>query len=73
MVAVELLRAVSNWNDLGYGNFSLDFIRNKEKQKVDFLIADGRKAMLLIETKLSEIKASADLIKFQQYLKVPTA
>ena len=71
MVAMELLRAVSNWRDLGYGSFSLHFIRNKEKREVDFLIVDGRTPLLLIETKLSEKQASADLIKFQQYLEVP--
>ena len=71
MVALELLRAVSNWNDLGYGSFLLHFIRNKEKREVDFLIANGRKPLLLVETKLSEKQASADLIKFQQHLKVP--
>jgi predicted AAA+ superfamily ATPase len=71
MVALELLRAICNWNDLGYGNFSLHFIRNKEKREVDFLVADGRKPFLLIETKLAEVRASADLIRFQQRLKVP--
>ena len=71
MVAMELLRAVSNWNDLGYGSFSLHFIRNKEKREVDFLIADGRTPLLLVEAKLSETRASADLIKFQQHLGVP--
>lgn len=71
MIALELLRAVSNWNDLGYGNFSLHFVRNKEKREVDFLIADGRKAVLLVETKLSEKQASGDLIRFQQHLDVP--
>lgn len=71
MVALELLRAVSNWNDLGYGSFSLHFIRSREKREVDFLIADGRKPVLLVETKLSEKKASADLMRFQQHLAVP--
>ena len=71
MVALELFRAVSNWNDLGYGSFSLHFIRNKEKREVDFLIVDGRKPVLLVETKLSEKQASGDLIRFQQRLNVP--
>jgi len=39
MVATELCRAVTQWNDLGFGKFSLHFIKNKEKQEVDFLIA----------------------------------
>ncbi len=71
MVALELLRAVSNWNDIGYGSFSLHFVRDREKREVDFLIADGRRPRLLIETKLSDGKASAGLLRFQKQLKVP--
>ena len=61
----------TTWNDLGCGNFSLHFIRNKEKQEVDFLIADGRRGVLMVEAKLSEYQASGDLVKFQQQLKLP--
>jgi uncharacterized protein len=71
MVALELWRAVTNWNDLGYGEFSLHFLKNKEKQEVDFVIANGRKPLLLIETKLSEQEPSQALRKFQRALKVP--
>jgi predicted AAA+ superfamily ATPase len=51
MVALELRRAVPNWNDLGHGAFSLHFLKNKEQQEVDFLIADGGKPFLLVEAK----------------------
>ncbi|MBN2071124.1 MAG: ATP-binding protein [Candidatus Krumholzibacteriota bacterium] len=71
MIAMELLRAVSSWNDIGYGDFTLHFLRDKEKREVDFLIADGRKPMLLVETKLSDTQASADLVRFQKHLKIP--
>lgn len=71
MVALELLRAVSNWNDIGYGRFSLHFLRDKEKREADFLIANDRKPLLMIETKLSDGKASTDLLRFQKQLKVP--
>jgi predicted AAA+ superfamily ATPase len=71
MVALELLRAISSWNDIGHGSFSLHFLRDKEKREVDFLIANGRKPLLMIETKLSDRKASADLLRFQKQLKVP--
>jgi uncharacterized protein len=71
MVAIELWRAVTNWNDLGYGNFSLHFIRNKEHQEVDFLIANRRKPVALIEAKMSDSKPSATLKKFQNPLGIP--
>jgi uncharacterized protein len=71
MVALELWRATTNWNEFGYGEFSLHFLKNKEKQEVDFLIADGRKPLLLIEAKLSETQPSPALKKFQISLDIP--
>jgi len=71
MVALELYRAVTLWTDLGWGNYSLHFIKNKEQQEVDFLIADENKPLLLIEAKLSNTQPSEALLKFQSYLKIP--
>lgn len=71
MVAMELWRAVTNWNDLGYGRFSLHFIRNKEQQEVDFLIANGRKPVVFIEAKASDTQPSSALKKFQNALSIP--
>jgi hypothetical protein len=71
MIALELWRAVTNWNDLGHGQFSLHFIKNKEKQEVDFLIANNRKPFLLIEAKLSESTPTVALRKFQSALNIP--
>jgi predicted AAA+ superfamily ATPase len=70
-VALELWRAVSTWNDRGWGQFDLHFIRNKEKEEVDFLISSKDKPFLLIETKLSDDNISKSLIKFQSVLGVP--
>jgi len=58
MVALELWRAVTSWNDMGYGSFSLHFIKNKEQQEVDFLIAKERNPFLLVEAKLSEMEVA---------------
>jgi len=71
MVALELFRAVSNWNDLGFGNFSLHYLRNRDKQEVDFLLSNNQKPFLLIETKLSDNHVTKSLIKFQNMLKIP--
>jgi predicted AAA+ superfamily ATPase len=71
MVALELLRAISNWNDLGLGVFALHYIRNKEKEEADFLIVDNNHPFLLVETKLSEDQVSKSLFKFQSKLNVP--
>jgi predicted AAA+ superfamily ATPase len=71
MTALELWRAVNTWNDLGYGNFSMHYIRNKQKEEVDFLIANDRKPVLLVEAKINDEQVSKPLQKFQEILKVP--
>ena len=71
MVALELWRAVYNWNDLGAGEFSLHYIRNRDKEEVDFVIANKNKPILLIETKLSDHEPSRTLKKFQSKLLIP--
>ncbi len=71
MVALELYRAVTGWNDMGYGTFSLHFIKNKEQQEVDFVIANEGEPVVLIEAKLKDRKPSKALRKFQAFLKRP--
>ncbi len=71
MVAIELYRAVTAWNDRGYGGFALHFIKNKEQQEVDFLLVRDGAPFLLIEAKFSDMKPSAALCKFQLMLDVP--
>jgi uncharacterized protein len=71
MVALELCRAVSNWNEMGYGRFGLNFIRTKDQLEVDFLIVDEGRPALLIDAGASAQQSSSALIKFQNALKVP--
>lgn len=71
MVAAEVFRAVALWNDMGYGDFSLHFIRNKEHQEVDLMIANNREPFLLLEAKLTDIQPSKSLIYFQRTLNIP--
>ena len=71
MVAMELLRAVRSWNEWGWGDFGLHYLRNKEKKEVDFLLTKGHAPFLLIETKLTDTTPSAALVEFQSILKIP--
>ncbi|MFC2171544.1 ATP-binding protein [Acidobacteriota bacterium] len=71
MIASELWRAVTGWNHMGFGSFTLHFIRDKEKREVDFLIADRNEPLLLIEAKQSEIRPSSELRRFQSVLGIP--
>lgn len=71
MVALELLRAVTNWNDRGWGNYALHYVRNREHQEVDFLIAERNRPLLLIEAKSADTTPAPALLKFQRELNVP--
>lgn len=71
MAALELYKAIFSWNELGYGNFGLHYIKNKEKEEVDFLISNNNKPLLLIEAKNSDAKPSKPLINFQGILNIP--
>lgn len=71
MVAIELYRAVNGWNDMGYGAFSLHFIKNKDQQEVDFIIANDGDPVILIEAKRADVEPSKALRKFQDFLKTP--
>ena len=59
------------WNDLGLADFSLHFIKDKEKREVDFLIAKDGSPFLMIEAKLSETQVARTLISFQNRLQIP--
>ena len=54
LVACHLLKAVHFWTDTGEGAFELHYLRNREKQEVDFLVTRDRKAWLAVECKLSD-------------------
>jgi uncharacterized protein len=70
-VAIELLRAVASWNELGFGRFSLHFIRTKDQLEVDFLLVEDGRPLLLVDAALEARQPSPALIKFQDALKVP--
>ena len=71
MVALELLRAVSAWREMGMGEYSLHFIRDKEKREVDFLIARDGVPWVLVEVKKSAKEPLSPALRyFAQQLNV---
>ena len=70
MVALELYRAVSSWNELGFGSFSLHFIKNRDQQEIDFLIADAGRPFIMIEAKLNDDQPTTAFRKFQKILNI---
>lgn len=63
-VACHLLKAVEGWTDLGFGDFELRYLRDKQKREVDFVVVRDRKPWFLVEVKLSDTNLSPSLAYF---------
>lgn len=64
LVAAHLLKACHFWTDTGEGEFDLHYLRNKEKQEIDFLIIRDGVPWLPVEAKLSDAAPSPSWAKF---------
>jgi len=64
MVAVHLLKTCNYWNDTGQGEFELFYLRNREKQEIDFLIVRDGRPWLPIEVKTGDDNPSQNWKKF---------
>ena len=68
LVACHLLKAVEGWTDLGYGDFSLGYLRDKSRREVDFVVVRDGEPWFLVEVKKSEESLSDALGFFQRRL-----
>jgi uncharacterized protein len=73
LVACHLLKAVEGWTDLGFGDFELRYLRDKQKREVDFVVVKDRRPWFLVEVKLSETSLSPSLAHFQAQTKAAHA
>jgi uncharacterized protein len=73
LVACHLLKACDYWTDTGEGAFALAYMRNKEKEEIDFLVLRDGKPWLPVEAKLTDDTPSRHWRKFLGYLKCPRA
>lgn len=64
MIANHLLKACHFWTDAGYGTFGLSFLRNKEKQEIDFLVTKDGRPWLPVEAKLGNAAPSPNWSRF---------
>ena len=71
MVGSHLLKLVHFYNDTGQASLHLSYLRNKEKQEVDFILLNKKKPVLTIEVKLSDYNLDKTFLKFQKILKTP--
>lgn len=70
MIAVHLLKACNYWSDIGYAKFELFYLRNKEKEEIDFLITKDKKPWLPIEVKSGNKTPSRNWLKFLPQLNI---
>lgn len=68
-VAVELKTLTSFWSDATGGNYSLWYVRDKEKRETDFLITEDGAPWLLVEAKHSDSSISKHHFETQRMLK----
>ena len=65
-IACHLLKAVEGWTDLGYGEFSLGYLRDKSRREVDFVVTRDGIPWFLVEVKKSDTSLSEALAFFQE-------
>lgn len=69
IMALHLLKACYAWSDFGFGDYSLHYVRDKEKRETDFLVVENGKPWMLIECKLSGSAPDHSLEYFRKALK----
>ena len=66
LVACHLLKAVEGWTDMGYGDFSLGYLRDKQKREVDFVVVKEGRPWFLVEVKSRDENLSSNLAHYQR-------
>jgi len=72
-IACHLLKAIEGWNDMGYGDFQLGYLRDKNQKEVDFIVVKDSKPWFLVEVKNADNTLSPSLKHFQEQTKAPFA
>lgn len=65
-LAVQLMKAISAWNECGRGKFSLQYVRTKDGRETDFLITNEGKPILLVEAKTANEHLDKNLVYFRE-------
>lgn len=68
LVASHLKKACDFWTDSGHGHWNLCYLRNKEKQEVDFLITLKGKPILSIECKAADLAFDTSILSFARHI-----
>lgn len=73
LVACALKKTITFWNECGFGNFDLFFLRDKSQREVDFLVSKEGKPWFLVEAKTSSQALSPALKYYQEKTGAPFA
>lgn len=73
LVASHLLKAIHFWNDRGFGEYGLYYLRTKDKLETDFLVTKNEKPWFLVEVQTKAKGISPALYHFQEETKAPHA
>jgi hypothetical protein len=71
LIAVSLLRMITRFNETGIGDFHLNYIRDKEKREVDFVVLKDGDPIALFEAKKSGETIDKSGKYFSERLDVP--
>lgn len=71
MTAINLLKHVYSMQDYEGKNYSLQYLRDKEKREVDFVLVNDEKIEKIIEAKLSDDTLSDNLYYFSNQYHLP--
>ncbi len=73
-VASHLLKSIHYWTDIGLGEFQLNYLRDKEKREIDFIVLKNKKPWFIVEVKSTEKESlSPNLYYFQKQVKAEHA
>ncbi len=68
LVALSLMKEIHFRMDTRGEVFDLHFLRNKQKNEIDFIVTKDRKPYMMIEVKESDAQASPNFQYFEKYL-----
>jgi predicted AAA+ superfamily ATPase len=71
MIASHLLKLCHFYEDTGEGDFKLNYLRDKDKNEIDFIIIKDKKPWFTVECKFSDQTLHKSYIKFQNQLQCP--
>lgn len=71
LIASHLLKYCDYYTDIGVGNFELRYLKNKEKDEIDFLIVRNKKPFLAVEAKYTDGELSPSWDKFMKLIQCP--